>query len=148
MIPLVETGGSARDIGHDVGIAVSDQLRAAVAATRDGYTSSQWSRIEAALPPILDAIESHAPECGAELCGMAAGASIRYEDLVIGNASEELEQFAGISADTDRIGAAPGTHKDKSGCTVAGITPAGTRDNHVLLGHNEDATAGWADLAY
>ena len=40
---------------------------------------------------------------------MAGGAGVRYEDLVIGNASEELEQFAGISADADRIGARSGT---------------------------------------
>ena len=107
MIPLIETGGSARDIGHDVGVGVADQLQVAVAATRDGYSPEQWSRIESALPPILDAIERFAPECGEELRGMASGAGIRYEDLVIGNASEELEQFAGIAADANRIGAAP-----------------------------------------
>jgi isopenicillin-N N-acyltransferase-like protein len=148
MIPLIETGGSARDIGHDVGIGVAEQLQAAVAATREGYSPEQWSRIEAALPPILDAIDHHAPECGEELRGMASSAGVRYEDLVIGNASEELEMFAGIAVDPDRIGAAPGLERERNGCTVAGITPAGTSDGHVLLGHNEDATAGWADLAY
>lgn len=148
MIPLIETGGSARDIGHDVGAGVAGQLQAAAAATRTGYAPEQWSRIEAALPPILDAIERFAPECGEELRGMAVGAGVRYEDLVIGNASEELEQFAGIATDADRIGAAPGQERDRNGCTVAGITPAGTSDGHILLCHNEDATAGWADLAY
>jgi isopenicillin-N N-acyltransferase-like protein len=44
--------------------------------------------------------------------------------------------------------AALGLERDRSGCTVAGITPAGTSDGHVLLCHNEDAAAGWADLAY
>jgi hypothetical protein len=139
MIPLIETGGSARDIGHDVGTGVAEQLQAAVAATREGYSSEQWSRIEAALPSILDAIDRHAPECGEELRAMAAAAGVRYEDLVIGNASEELELFAGIASDQDRIGAAP---RPESGCTVAGITQAGTSDGHVLLCHNEDATAG------
>lgn len=148
MIPLVETGGSARDIGHDVGVGVAEQLRAAVDATRRGYSAEQWSRIEAALPPVLDAIERHAPECGEELRAMATAAGVRYEDLVIGNASEELEIFAGIASDPDRIGAAPGPDSERSGCTVAGITPAGTSDGHVLLCHNEDAAAGWADLAY
>ena len=37
---------------------------------------------------------------------------------------------------------------DDSGCTVVGITQAGTIDGRVLLGHNEDATAGWADYTY
>jgi hypothetical protein len=31
---------------------------------------------------------------------------------------------------------------------VAGITAAGTADGHILLAHNEDATAGWGDLTY
>ena len=148
MIPLIETGGSPRDIGHDIGRGVRDQLVAAVAAIRSGYTASELSGLESGLPSLLAAIDVHAPDCATELRATAAAAGVRYEDLIIGNASEELEQAAGISADADRIGAAPLRPSQPQGCTVLGITPAGTSDGHVLLGHNEDATAGWADFAY
>lgn len=148
MIPLIETGGGPRDIGHDVGTAVREQLVAAVAAIRGAYPPPHLEAIEAALPPLLAAIQEHAPECGEELRGMAAGAGVAYEDLVLANVSEELEQAAGIAQDAERIGAAPTVPTGGHGCTVAGITPAGTAEGHVLLGHNEDATAGWADYAY
>lgn len=148
MIPLIETGGAPRDIGHDVGAAVREQLRAAVAAIRAGYTATELLRLERGLPPVIAAIDAHAPECADELRAMATAAGVRYEDLVLGNASEELEQAAGIDANGDRIGAAPSRATTAHGCTVVGVTSAGTADGHVLLGHNEDATAGWADFAY
>ncbi len=148
MIPLIETGGTAREIGHDIGVGAGEQIRAAVASIRESYSSEQWTQLESGLPPILDAIERFAPECGEELRAMATSAGVQFEDMVIGNASEELEQLAGIGGDPDRIGAAPGAVRDRGGCTVAGMTSAGTADRHMLLCHNEDATAGWADLAY
>jgi len=148
MIPLIETGGSPREIGHDVGTGVRDQLVAAVAAIREGYSSEELRHLKSGLPPVLDAIDTHASECAEELRAMASAAGVRYEDLVLGNASEELEQAAGVVVAADRIGAAPNRTPESHGCTVVGITPAGTSDRHVLLGHNEDATAGWADFAY
>ncbi len=63
--------------------------------------------------------------------GMAEASGVPLAELMAHHAAEELEQGAG-----------------RFGCTVVGVTPAGTADGHVLLGHNEDTTAGWADYAY
>lgn len=131
MIPLVETGGSPFAIGHDVGAAIGERLRAVAAAVREGEPPGVWDRMVAAVGPYRDAIERWAPECADELRGMADGSGVAYETLLAINAAEELGQSRGTM-----------------GCTVVGVTPAGTADGHVLLGHNEDATAGWADYAY
>lgn len=144
MIPLIETGGSPREIGFDVGRGARDQIAAAMAAVESSYSAAQWSALNEALPPFLSAIEEFAPECADELRGMAEGSGVGYETLVLANASEEVEQWIGLTQDADRIGA-PASGR---GCTVAGVTQFGTSDGHLLLGHNEDASAGWADFAY
>ncbi len=50
MIPLVKTGGSPREIGHDVGAAMREPICAAIAATREDCPSRQaWdARVDAA----------------------------------------------------------------------------------------------------
>src|SRR3954464_3428141 len=62
---------------------------------------------------------------------MAEGSGVSFETLFVLNAGAELTQALG-----------------RIECTVAGVTAAGTVDGHVLLAHNEDATAGWGDLTY
>jgi isopenicillin-N N-acyltransferase like protein len=145
MIPLIETGGSPYEIGHDVGNGVRDALRAAMAEVRARYErrGASEAMVEAAAP-FVAAVERLAPECLDELRGMAAGAGVPFEDLLLANADDEIEQTIGLWRED---GSAVEAGKTE-GCTVVGITQAGTADGHVLLAHNEDATAGWADYAY
>ena len=131
MIPLIETGGSAQAIGHDVGAAMREQLQAAAAACRTEHPSGVWDAMIGEVGPYLAATERWAPRTAAELRGMADGSGVPYHELMAINAADELGQARG-----------------RFGCTVVGVTGAGTTDGHVLLGHNEDATAGWADYAY
>lgn len=131
MIPLIETGGGPREIGHDVGRAMRDQLHAVVAASGAELGPAAGSDLHAGIGPYLEATERHAPQIVAELRGMAEGAGVEFETLVALNAGAELNQAIGNFA-----------------CTSVGIGPAGTADGHVLLAHNEDATAGWGAYAY
>ena len=131
MIPVVETGGNWREIGHDIGHAMREQLEAAAAASRVEFGAANFQRMRAGIAPYLEATERSAPEIVAELRGMAAGSGVPFDALFALNAAEELEQAAG-----------------RFGCTVVGVTPAGTADGHVLVAHNEDASAGWGDFAY
>lgn len=109
-----------------------EPIRAAIAATREDCTSRQaWDAMGAATGPYVDATERCAPEILAELQGMAEAIGVPLAQLMGHNAAEELDQIAG-----------------RVGCTVVGVSPSGTADGHVLLGHNEDTTAGWADYAY
>ena len=131
MIPLIETGGPWRDIGVDVGRAVRDQLHAAAASTRAELGGVDLSEVVGNFGPYLRATEEVAPDIVAELRGMAEGSGVPFETLFVLNAAAELLQSIGRFA-----------------CTVAAISGAGARDGHVLLAHNEDATAGWGDLTY
>ena len=131
MIPLIETGGSWRDIGFDVGRAVREQLHVAAASTRAELGGVDPAEVMANVGPYLRITEEAAPDVIEDLRGMAEGSGVSFETLFVLNAGAELTQSVGRFA-----------------CTVVGITGAGTRDGHVLLAHNEDATAGWGDLTY
>ncbi len=131
MIPLIETGGSWRDIGYDVGVGVREQLQCAAASCRAELGGVEPSDVVANIEPYLRITEEVAPDVIAELHGMAEGSGVPFESLFVLNAGAELTQALG-----------------RFECTVAGITAAGTADGHVLQAHNEDATAGWGDLTY
>jgi isopenicillin-N N-acyltransferase-like protein len=131
VIPLVETGGSWRDIGFDVGREFRDQLEVAAASIRAELGGIELADVVGNIGPYLRATEDAAPDIVAELRGMAEGSGIPFETLFVLNAGAELMQAVG-----------------RYECTAVGITGAGTRNGHVLLAHNEDATAGWGDLAY
>ena len=131
MIPLLETGGSWREIGFDVGWGVRDQLHTAAASTRAELGGIDPEDVLGNIGPYVRVTEEVDPGLIADLRGMAEGSGVPFETLFVLNAAAELIQSIG-----------------RFGCTVAGVTGAGTADGHVLLAHNEDATAGWGDLAY
>ncbi len=131
MIPLIETGGTPREIGHDVGRAMREQLQAVAASSRAEVGRLGGDGPRDGIRPYPEATERTAPEVVAELRGMADASGVAFETLFVVNASAELNQAIGTFE-----------------CTVVGVTPAGTANGHVLLGHNEDASAGWADFAY
>ena len=131
MIPLIETGGSPREIGVDVGRGAREQIRAACAHSRAELGGVDPAAVLANIGPYVEATEAVAPWVLAEMRGMAEGAGVAFESLFVLNAAAELMQSVGVFE-----------------CTVCGVSEAGTTDGHVLLAHNEDATAGWGDFAY
>jgi isopenicillin-N N-acyltransferase-like protein len=133
MIPLIDTGGTPFEIGHDIGHAVSEQLHAAAATTRADIARATDPAVMATVRRYLDATRAAAPDVVAELEGMAAGSGVPLIELFVMNAAAELHQQTGFFEES---------------CTVVGVTQAGTVDGHVLLAHNEDATASWGNFAY
>lgn len=131
MIPLIETGGSWRAVGHDIGVALRHQLREVAASTRAELGGLELADVRANIGPYLAATVRVAPDVIDELHGMADGSGVPFETLFVLNAAAELVQAAG-----------------RHECTVVGVTPAGTANGNVLLAHNEDASAGWADFTY
>jgi isopenicillin-N N-acyltransferase like protein len=131
VISLIETGGSWRDIGFDVGKIAREQIQFAAASTRAELGGIDPAAVIGNIGPYLRITEDVAPDIIAELRGMAEGSGVPFETLFVLNAAAELAQSIG-----------------RFECTVVGISGAGTTDGHVLLAHNEDATAGWGDLTY
>jgi isopenicillin-N N-acyltransferase-like protein len=133
MIPLVETGGTPYEIGLDVGRAMADRIWAAVQTTRADIARVSNPGVIATIESYLTASQLAVPDLIEELRGTADGAGVSLIELFVMNAAAELNQATG--------------HFEES-CTVVGITQSGTSNGHVLLAHNEDATAGWGDYAY
>lgn len=131
LIPLIRTGGSPREMGVDIGRAARDRIRAAAALAKDELGGADPADVLGNLGPFLAATDAAAPWLVEELRGMAEGSGVPLETLFLLNAGEELMQSIG-----------------RFSCTVAGVSGAGAADGHVLLAHNEDNTAGWADFAY
>ncbi|MFN8593098.1 MAG: C45 family peptidase [Thermomicrobiales bacterium] len=131
MIPLIETGGSWREIGFDVGCAVRDQLQVAAASIRAELGGLEPEAVLGNIAPYVRITEAVDPGLIAELHGMAEGSGVPFATLFVLNAAAELVQSVG-----------------RFECSVAAVSGAGTTDGHVLLAHNEDATAGWGDLTY
>lgn len=131
MIPLIETGGTPYEIGYDIGRGVAERIRGGVAAMRDELGGGDPDVAIARIGPYREATAAAAPWLLEELRGMADGADVPFEHLFLLNAAEEVSQAVG-----------------RSGCTVAGVGPEGTALGATLLAHNEDSTAGWADLTY
>jgi isopenicillin-N N-acyltransferase like protein len=131
LIPLIRTGGGPREMGIDIGRAAKDQITAAAAQATAELGGIDPSKVIGNIGPYLAATEAAAPWLVEELRGMAEGSGVSLETLFLLNAGEELMQSIG-----------------HFGCTVCGVSAAGTADGHVLLAHNEDNTAGWAEFAY
>ncbi|HEU0113741.1 MAG TPA: hypothetical protein VFQ80_03655, partial [Thermomicrobiales bacterium] len=109
MIPLIQTGGSAYAIGHDVGRAMRERLEVAAASARAELGGLDPDVAARAIGPYLAATERAAPAIVAELRGMADGSGVAFATLFVLNAGAELAQAAGLEA-----------------CTVAGVPPEGT----------------------
>ena len=95
MISLIETGGSWRDIGYDVGAGVRDQLQTAAASTRAELGGIDPADVMANIEPYLRITEEVAPDVIAELRGMAEGSGVPFETLFVLNAGAELTQSLG-----------------------------------------------------
>src|SRR5215207_1186297 len=133
MIPLIETGGTPFEIGRDIGGAAGQMITTAAASARADLARATDATVHVKIQSHLNATEAAVPELIDELRGMADGAEVPLIELFVMNAAAELHQETGFFEES---------------CTVVGITQAGTKDGHVLLAHNEDATAGWGKLAY
>ena len=133
MIPLIETRGSAYEIGRDVGIAMAEQISAAAQTTRADIARVADKAVMETVHRYLAITEETVPELVEELRGLADGSGVSLTELFVMNAAAELHQATG--------------HFEES-CTVVGITQAGTSNGHVLMAHNEDATAGWSKYTY
>jgi isopenicillin-N N-acyltransferase-like protein len=133
MIPLIETGGTPFEIGYDVGAAMKEQITAAASSTRADLARATDPRVMERIQAYVSTSEEAAPSLHEELRGMAEGSGVSVLEFFVMNAAAELYQETGFFEES---------------CTVAGVTPAGAADGHVLIAHNEDATAGWADYTY
>src|SRR5688500_6049663 len=92
MIPLIETGGSWRDIGYDAGVRLREQFRCAAASCRAELGGIEPADVVANIEPYWRITQEVAPDVIAELHGMAEGSGVPFVTLFVLNAGAELTQ--------------------------------------------------------
>ena len=134
---LVPAAGTARERGESIGAATGERIRALLTAqdqahrTRDGLSLHGWLPAARRFEPL---IREHAPVTAAEMAGMAAGAELPADELLL--LACVYEKHMGTAP-----GQAPGTHGH---CTALGAAGDATVAGDVICGQNNDeAIAGW-----
>jgi isopenicillin-N N-acyltransferase like protein len=126
--PLVRVKGNHREIGRQIGSQTEKQVKHSLANARDllsaAYDSLQltWEGAEIQARKYIPFVQERYPKVVEELAGIAEGADVSFDDLVVLNAMEAVTMDA--------------LHLTK--CTSLGVNDLRTTNGHVLLGHNED----------
>ena len=128
--PLVEMSGPPRERGRQYGRQAADRVGRSV----DYYLRQLeaagigWPRAKALAAGYVPLIQNFAPAYLEEMRGIAEGAGVDLEGVVIVNARTEMMFGAKKAADADA----------DDGCTGAVIMPEAARDGRLLHGQNWD----------
>jgi isopenicillin-N N-acyltransferase-like protein len=126
--PLIKVTGSHRDIGRQIGEAFPEKIRHGLDNARklldDAYEQIEltWDGAQIQARKYLPFAQERYPQYVEEIMGIAEGAAVSFEDLVVLNAMEAVT--------TDAL------HLTR--CTSFAVSSDRTVDGHVLVGHNED----------
>jgi len=128
VIPMIRVSGSHLEIGQQIGLACSAQIRHSIdnakALIYSIYSDLQlnWEGAKIQSHKYLPFAQERYPQYLAELAGMAEGAQVSFDDLMVVNAMEAVTMDA--------------LHLTK--CTSMAVNEDRTADGHVLVAHNED----------
>lgn len=128
--PYIDASGTPADIGHAVGRATASRIRRTIDGQRAWFDRlCSFARADPAsrMTPYVQAIERHHPEIMAELRGLARGAELPEQDLIIWNIQPELSAM--MSAER------------RSGCSTLHLAT----DERAFLAHNEDGHSVYRD---
>ena len=126
--PLVRVSGTHREMGRQIGEACKKQVQHGVENGRnlvaDAYQQLEltWAGAQIQARKYLPFAQERYPQYVDEMMGIAEGADVVFEDLVVINAMEAVTMDA--------------LHLTR--CTSMAVNDERTADGHVLLAHNED----------
>jgi isopenicillin-N N-acyltransferase like protein len=126
--PLVRVSGTHREMGRQIGEACKKQVQHGVdngrALVADAYQQLEltWAGAQIQARKYLPFAQERYPQYVDELMGIAEGADVGFEDLVVINAMEAVTMDA--------------LHLTR--CTSMAVNDERTADGHILLAHNED----------
>lgn len=137
--PLIDIAGSAHEMGRLHGAAVAQRVAASVALYRGqmerrGVAAADQHRLARAFVPVIEAYD---PAYLEEMSGIAAGAAVALEDVVIINCRTEM-LFGHASI-------AEAKQEKTDGCTGIVVLPEATREGRLLHAHNWDWREECAD---
>ena len=126
--PLVEVYGTHLEMGHQIGEARRDQVQHSV---DNGHVMIDqtyntlgltWHGAKIQARKYLPFVDEHYPQYVDEMRGIAEGANVDFDDIVVLNGMEAMT--------TDAL------HLTR--CTSFAVNEERTADGHVLAAHNED----------
>jgi len=126
MVPIIDAAGSHYTIGYTIGRAVPDCIAGMIRnyqrlfAVLPGFKST-WAQAIVHARKYLPFAEEAMPQYVDELRGLAAGAQVSFDEVLVCNCFEELTDDMLFEK-----------------CTTLAFTAEHTADGHVLLGHTED----------
>ena len=136
---LVRATGTARERGESIGASTGERIRALLMAQdrehrdRDGLTLHGWLPAGRRFEPL---IREHAPVAAAEIAGMAAGAGLPADELLLlACAYEKHMGTPPAPAPASASAPAPGTDGH---CTALGAVGDATFAGDVICGQNND----------
>jgi isopenicillin-N N-acyltransferase-like protein len=137
----IEAGGSHREIGRQIGEAARDLIVSGVAHYEEHHEAMGGPPFAVARRLACDclpAARAALPGVVEELEGMAEGANVPFDALLVPNLGEELtcNDDPGAAVPTGAPRSSPAGH-----CTSVAVHAGG----RVLVGHNEDWFAGDID---
>ncbi len=125
---LIRVYGNHREMGRQIGSQTAvqvkhslDNARSLLASTYDSLQLT-WDGAEIQARKYLPFAQERYPKIVEELQGIAEGADVSFDDLIVLNAMEAVT--------TDAL------HLTK--CTSIGVNEQRTANGHILIGHNED----------
>ena len=126
--PLIEVSGTNIEMGQQIGEARREQVQHSVENAHvlidQSYNTLEltWDGAKIQARKYLPFAEERYPQYVDELRGIAAGAGVSFDDLMVVNAMEAVTMDA--------------LHLTR--CTSFAVNEQRTADGHVLLAHNED----------
>jgi hypothetical protein len=139
----VAVSGGPYERGLQYGRAVPDRIRRSIALY--GSTLDGLGLAGAARARLIGGFAEHIAKFGAhyleEMKGIAAGAEVPLDDIILVNARTEV--VAQARRETNR----PEAEDDVDGCTGAVILPARSANGHLIHGQNWDWRAECAETA-
>jgi len=126
--PLIEVAGTNHEMGQQIGEACRKQVQHSVANAHvlidQSYNTLEltWDGAKIQARKYLPFAEERYPQYVDEIHGMAEGANVAFDDLMVVNAMEAVTMDA--------------LHLTR--CTSFAVNEQRTADGHVLLAHNED----------
>lgn len=145
--PLIEIAGAPFARGRMHGAAVADRVRRSAGHYESQLLESgvDTSRIDSIVREYLPVIEAYDPDYVEEMRGIAAGADLRFEQVVLINARTEILHIARREqALPAQIAAEIGK---SDGCTGVIVMPEASRSRKVLHAQNWDWKAECAETA-
>ena len=143
--PLIEVFGNPEERGRQYGEAARDRIAAGIAHYSDQLAKTMLTGAEikelvvSFLPRIDDFDESHVPE----MRGIAAGANLALEDIVLLNARTEILKLGPKAAKAK----GRAVEEDPDGCTGVVALPSVTSDSKLIHAQNWDWKLECAETA-